>query len=63
MSNNKSNECNTIFDDTYWLYKYIIGIDYYHIRTEMKREAYKKEKSQIKVVNVMTLTLSYTSII
>ena len=66
MSNNTSSECNTIFDDTYWLYKYNIGIDY-HIRNRNEERHIKKIKCQIiKVVNVilylMTLT-GYTSII
>ena len=30
--NNKSNKCHTIFDDTYYLYKYNIGIDYHQDR-------------------------------
>ena len=61
MSNNKSSKCNTTFDDTYFLYKYNIGIDIYHIRNRDEKRHAKRQT--IKVVNVMTLTLSYTSII
>ena len=67
MSNNKSSECYTIFDDTYQLYKYNIGVDNHIIRNRNEERHIKKIKCQIiKVVNVilylMTLT-SYTSII
>ena len=67
MSNNKSSECNTIFDDTYRLYKYNIVIDYHHIRNRNEERHIKKIKCQIiTVVNVIldliTLT-GYTSII
>ena len=41
--NNKSSDCNTIFDDTYRLYKNNIGIDYHHIKNRDK-EKHKKEK-------------------
>ena len=41
--NNKSSYCNTIFDDTYRLYKNNIGIDYHHIKNRDK-EKHKKEK-------------------
>ena len=66
--NNKSSECNTRFDDTYHLYKYNIGIYYYHIKNRDKGKAnVKNEKSWIiKVMNVkldlMTLT-DYTNTI
>ena len=44
MSNNKSNECHTRFDDIYRLYKYNIGIDYHHIRNRNEQSYTKKEK-------------------
>ena len=42
MSNNKSSECNTTFDDTYQLYKYSIDIDYHHIRNRNEERHIKK---------------------
>ena len=47
---NKSSKCNTKFDDTYHLCKYNIGIDYHHIRKEIKNP-YEKEKKLINKSN------------
>ena len=43
MSNNNISECNTIFDDTYRLYKYNIGIDYHHNRNRNEERHIKKK--------------------
>ena len=42
--NNKNSECNTRFAYTYLLYKYNIGIDYYHIWNIDEERYIKKEK-------------------
>ena len=61
MSNNNSSECNTRFYDTYWLYKYNIGIDYHHIRNRNEERHLKKEKCQIiKVVKVILDLITLT---
>ena len=44
MSNNKSSEYHTRFDDTYWLYMYNIDIDCHHIRNKNEQRYTKKEK-------------------
>ena len=66
-SSNKISECNTIFKDTYLLYKYNIGIDYHHIKNRDEERHTKMDKGWIiKVMNIIqylrTLT-SYTSTI
>ena len=43
--NNKSSECNTIFDDTYRLYTNNIGIDYHHIKNRDKEKQKKRKLS------------------
>ena len=41
--NNKSSQCHTGIYDSYYLYKYNIGIDYHHIRNS-DEEGHKKEQ-------------------
>ena len=45
---NKSNECNTIFHDTYILYKYNIGKDYHHIKNRDEERHMKEREKKIK---------------
>ena len=44
MLNNKSSDYNTRFNDTYWLYKYNIDIDYHYIQNRDKERHTKKKK-------------------
>ena len=44
MLNNKSSDCNTRFNDTYWLYKYNIDIITHHIRNKDDESHTKKKK-------------------
>ena len=48
MSNNKSSEYHTRFDDTYRLYMYNIDIDCHHIRNRNEQRYTKKEKVESK---------------
>ena len=62
--NNKSNECNIRFHDTYRLYKYNIGIDYHQIKKINKKSHTKSQiiKAVIVILDLMTLT-TYTGTI
>ena len=50
--NNKSSECNTRFDDTYPLYKYNMGIDYYYIKNRDEESHMNKLNNKSSECNI-----------